>query len=59
VFCPACGATVYFTAEGSDDLIAVPVGAFADPAFPAPTISVYEDRKHHWLQLPVEFEHIP
>jgi hypothetical protein len=57
-FCPACGATVYFTADGSD-LIAVPVGAFADPAFPSPTVSVYESRKHKWLQLPVEFEHIP
>jgi hypothetical protein len=58
-FCPACGATVYFTAEGNNELIAVPVGAFADPTFASPTISVYERRKHHWLQLPVELEHIP
>jgi hypothetical protein len=58
-FCPVCGATVYYTAEASDDWIAVPVGAFADSAFPSPTISVYEQRKHGWLQLPAEFEHIP
>jgi hypothetical protein len=58
-FCPVCGATVYYTAEGSEDLIAVPVGAFADPAFPSPTMSVYEERKHQWLQLPAELEHIP
>jgi hypothetical protein len=37
----------------------VPVGAFADPAFPSPTMSVYEERKHQWLQLPAELEHIP
>jgi hypothetical protein len=58
-FCPVCGATVYYTLAGSDDLIAVPVGAFADPAFPSPSISVYEDRKHHWVQVPTPFEHIP
>jgi hypothetical protein len=58
-FCPECGATVYYTAEGRDDVVAVPVGAFADPGFPSPTVSVYEDRKHSWLQVPVEFEHMP
>jgi len=58
-FCPGCGATVYYTAEGRDDLVAVPVGAFADPAFPSPGVSVYERRKHSWLQVPVEIEHIP
>jgi hypothetical protein len=58
-FCPKCGATVYYTAAGREDVVAVPVGAFADPAFPTPTVSVYESRKHSWLQVPVEFEHIP
>jgi len=58
-FCPLCGATVYYTAEGIVDLVAVPVGAFADSEFPPPTISVYAHRKHHWLQMPAEFEHIP
>ena len=58
-FCPECGATVYYTAEGRDDVVAVPVGAFADPAFPSPTVSVYERRKHPWLQVPDAFEHIP
>jgi hypothetical protein len=56
-FCPACGATVYYTADGRDGLVAVPVGAFADPDFPAPTVSVYERRKHQWLQLPLGIEH--
>ncbi len=30
---------------------AIAVGAFADPAFPAPRFSVYEDRKHKWVAV--------
>jgi hypothetical protein len=58
-FCPHCGATVYYTREGAEELIVVPVGAFADPAFPPPTVSVYEFRKHSWVQVPAGFEHDP
>jgi hypothetical protein len=32
--------------------IAVPIGAFADPFFPQPTVSVWESRKYLWLSLP-------
>src|SRR4051812_8460053 len=45
-FCPDCGSTVYYELEGIPEAIAVPVGAFADPAFPAPRVSVYEARRH-------------
>lgn len=58
-FCPACGATVYYELEGPGDFIGIPVGAFADPGFPAPRVSVYEDRMHGWVVPPVEAEHIP
>ena len=51
-FCPDCGATVFYTTGDSADLIAVPTGVFADPSFPAPTVSVYESRRHSWLSLP-------
>ena len=57
-FCPACGATVYYQIESDPDLIAVPVGAFADPLFPPPTFSVYESRRHHWVGLPDNIEHL-
>jgi hypothetical protein len=57
-FCPACGATVWYVFDGHDDVIALPVGAFADPAFPAPAFSVYEDRKHAWVTLPANVEHL-
>jgi hypothetical protein len=43
-FCPRCGATVYYWIDSEH--IAVPIGAFADPNFPAPRVSVWEDRMH-------------
>jgi hypothetical protein len=57
-FCPACGATVHYELEGQEDRVAVPVKAFADPAFPAPRFSVYESRMHSWLGLPTTIEHV-
>jgi len=57
-FCPQCGATVYYTMAGNDGFIAIPVGAFADPSFPAPVFSVYEDRMHPWVQMPGGIEHM-
>lgn len=57
-FCPACGATVYWTFEGHSELVAIPVGAFADPTFPAPTVSVYEERMHSWVNMPADIEHL-
>ena len=56
-FCPRCGATVYYHPEGLDAYIMIPVGAFADPNFPAPSVSVYESRKHQWVVPPAEAEH--
>jgi hypothetical protein len=55
-FCPDCGATVFYKTESAPALIAVPVGAFADPAFPPPTVYVYESRRHPWVELPAEIE---
>ncbi len=53
-FCPVCGATVYYLMDAMSDFIAVPIGAFADPDFPPPMISMYDDRRHRWLDLPAE-----
>lgn len=58
-FCPQCGATVYYEAEGLEAYLTIPVGAFADPAFPAPTVSVYESHMHGWVVPPAGAEHIP
>jgi hypothetical protein len=58
-FCPTCGSTVYYTLAGSPETIAIPVGAFADPAFPTPERSVYEERMHSWVVVPDDIEHLP
>lgn len=51
-FCPTCGTTVFHTEEGDDTSVGVAVGAFADPGFPAPRVSVYDCRRHSWVRLP-------
>jgi hypothetical protein len=51
-FCPECGSTVYYTFEQSPEIVAIPVGAFADPDFPPPTRSVHGSRRHDWIELP-------
>ena len=51
-FCPVCGSTVYWENSGFPDLIAVAIGAFADPNFPPPTISVWEECRHPWVPSP-------
>jgi hypothetical protein len=59
-FCPACGSTVYWEPSGLPDFVSVAVGAFADPSFPPPYVSVYEERRHPWAlaaeQLPLEHQ---
>jgi hypothetical protein len=57
-FCPKCGATVHYSSEGHEEYVAVPVGAFAEPGFPAPSFSVYEERMHSWVGLLVPMEHM-
>src|SRR5947207_217477 len=56
-FCPECGATVFYRLASAPGLVAVPIGAFADPDFPPPTISVYESRRHPWVAVDTATEH--
>ncbi|MEO5493150.1 MAG: GFA family protein [Sphingomonas sp.] len=50
-FCPECGSTVFYHARPFRDLVAVAIGAFADPDFPQPQYTVYENRKHAWVAI--------
>ena len=56
-FCPTCGSTVYYGINDVPDVIAIAIGAFADPTFPSPKFSVYETRKHAWTGIPADAEH--
>ena len=56
-FCPVCGASLFHTEEGYEDRsVSVAVGAFADPSFPPPDMSVYDSRRHPWVVLPPRVE---
>jgi hypothetical protein len=58
-FCPSCGSTVLWRLDALPGFVAVALGAFADPQFPAPTVSIYEARKHAWaLSAALEAEHL-
>ncbi len=51
-FCPTCGSTVYWKPSRKPGMIAVAIGAFADPTFPAPTQAVHEEHRHPWVVIP-------
>jgi hypothetical protein len=50
-FCPNCGGAIAYATENMPGVTAIPIGAFADPAFPSPEYSVYEGRKHRWVTI--------
>ncbi|BCH34614.1 aldehyde-activating protein [Mesorhizobium sp. L-8-10] len=50
-FCPDCGSTVFWKPQRKPGAVAVAVGSFADPDFPAPTQTVYSERRHSWLDM--------
>ena len=50
-FCPDCGSTVYWKADALPGYFGVAVGAMADPKFQAPVRSVFEQSKHHWVEI--------
>jgi len=58
-FCADCGPTVYWKADNLPAMIAVALGAIADPNFPAPIKSVFEWSKHAWVDINgVDVEHL-
>jgi hypothetical protein len=51
-FCPECGSDVHYDINGKfDGQIAIPLGAFDDPYFLLPKFSVWEERKHDWVEI--------
>ncbi len=56
-FCPQCGSTVYWKLGHLPALIAIAVGAMAEPKYPAPVVSVFEETKHDWVHIEGAVKH--
>ncbi len=63
-FCPLCGATVFFYAEGFARIVGVPVGCFAEEADTArdaaltPSRVYWAERKRDWVRGPEGVEEV-
>ncbi|MFO0990554.1 MAG: GFA family protein [Hyphomicrobiales bacterium] len=53
-FCPRCGSTVSWYPMRKPEVVAVAVGAFADPRFPAPSKAVFAHHRHPWMTIALE-----
>jgi hypothetical protein len=47
-FCPVCGSTVYYEVDSDAARYGIKTGTFADPTFPPPKISGFEEYRHPW-----------
>jgi hypothetical protein len=56
-FCGDCGSTVFWEPQRRPEIIGVALGAFADPDFPPPSASIFEESKRGWTQLPDGLKH--
>lgn len=50
-FCPDCGSTVHYGGGNFPDLVAIPLGVFDDPYIASPDFSVWERRRHDWVEI--------
>ena len=57
-FCARCGSTVWWEIDALPGFVAVALGAFAEPSFAQPTVSVYEARRHPWVTIEGAVEHL-
>jgi hypothetical protein len=56
-FCPNCGSTVYWKADNLPGFFGVAIGALADPNYPPPVRSIFEQSKHIWVKIDGAAEH--
>ena len=53
-FCPECGTTLYWLTPFHPDGIGIAAGTFDGDDLPAPSRSVWESERHHWVAVPTE-----
>lgn len=56
-FCVACGTTVYMRGTKNPDVTGIPIGLFDDTHQMRPIRSVWEDRRHDWVEIPTASQH--
>ena len=58
-FCPDCGSTVHMDGDKNKGMTGIPVGTTADPDFPPPVRSVWEQSMHKWVKIDPANDHYP
>ena len=58
-FCPSCGSSVFWEGDRGPEYCGIAIGCFADPSFPPPVYSAYENAMHSWLDVTTAKEHFP
>ena len=56
-FCPTCGDQIAYEIELFPDAVAIPLGAFENPHAFTPRNSVWESRRHPWVEVTGDVEH--
>ena len=50
-FCPTCGSGTHYRIDAMPGVVAVPLGNFAEKDCFTPQFSVFENRKHSWVEI--------
>ncbi len=58
-FCPECGTTVILRGQKNPGMTGIPIGCFDDDHTMQPVRSVWEDRRHPWVEIPPALQHYP
>lgn len=58
-FCPECGSTVHMRGTKNPDVIGIPIGLFEEPHAMRPVRSVWEERRHDWVEIAPALQHFP
>jgi hypothetical protein len=58
-FCPNCGSNVFFDGDRDPNSYGITVGSFADPKFPRPTFSIFEEAMHPWIEVATVTDRFP
>jgi hypothetical protein len=58
-FCANCGSNVFSDGDRDPNSYGITVGSFADPAFPPPIFSVFEEGMHPWFGMATVTDHFP